>query len=76
VAQGNHNGAKPLELVWIDCPYPVVTDDLVQTLEAEARVHIERDPPDEDPSVVIFGVGGIEGLLEVSSVYASKARAP
>jgi DNA-binding NarL/FixJ family response regulator len=36
----------------------------VRTLEAEARVHIERDPPDEDPSVVIFGVGGIEGLLE------------
>jgi DNA-binding NarL/FixJ family response regulator len=64
VAQGNHNGAKPLGLVWIDCPYPVVTDGLVRTLEAEARVHIERDPPDEDPSVVILGVGGIEGLQE------------
>lgn len=50
--------------IWIDCPYPVATVGLARILEAEARVHTGRTPCKEDPSVVIFGVGGLEGLLE------------
>ncbi len=51
-------------LIWIDCPYPVAAVGLARVLEDEARVHVGREPPEEDPAVVVLGIGGVEGLLE------------
>ena len=36
------NERKPLGLVWIDCPYPVVAAGLKSALERQARVDGER----------------------------------
>lgn len=58
------NGYRPLGLVWIDCPYPLAVIGLARSLEGEAQVHVGREPPKENPSIVIFGVSGVEGLLE------------
>jgi DNA-binding NarL/FixJ family response regulator len=56
---------EPLGLIWIDSPYPLAGIGLARILEAEARVHVGHEPPKgEQPSVVIFGTGGAEGLLE------------
>src|SRR5215211_3925857 len=56
---------KPLGLVWVDCPYPVVAAGLKSALEGKARVHLGTVPPtDEVPSSVIFDTGGVEGLSE------------
>jgi DNA-binding NarL/FixJ family response regulator len=56
---------KPLGLVWIDCPYPVVAAGLKSALEGQARVHLGPMPPADDvPSSVIFDTGGVEGLSE------------
>ncbi len=51
-------------LVWIDCHHPVVSLGLACVLEDEARVHLGKEPPEEEPSLVIFSVGRAEGLLE------------
>jgi DNA-binding NarL/FixJ family response regulator len=57
--------AEDLGLVWIDCPYPLISVGLARILEREARIHIGREQPvEEEPSIVILGVGGMEGLLE------------
>jgi DNA-binding NarL/FixJ family response regulator len=56
--------SKSRRLAWIDCPYPVAAVGLARILEGEALVHIGREPPEEVPSVVIFGFSGLEGLLE------------
>ena len=56
-------GQSP-RLVWIDCHHPVVSLGLARVLEDEARVHLGEEPPEEEPSVVIFSVGRAEGLLE------------
>lgn len=59
------NESKPLGLIWIDCPYPLAAIGLARILESEARVHVGREPLEgEEPSVAIFGTGGVEGLLE------------
>ena len=64
------------QLVWIDCPYPVASIGLARILEEEVRVHVGEEPPEEPPSVVIFGVGGVEGLLEgVEWVRAQSPKA-
>jgi DNA-binding NarL/FixJ family response regulator len=56
---------EPLGLIWIDSPYPLAAIGLARILEAEARVHVGHEPPKgEQPSVVILGTGGAEGLLE------------
>ena len=55
---------NPLGLVWIDSPYPLATIGLARVLEGELRVHVGREPPEETPSIVIFGIGGGEGLME------------
>jgi DNA-binding NarL/FixJ family response regulator len=56
---------KPLGLVWIDCPYPVVAAGLKSALEGKARVHLGTVPPADDvPSSAIFDTGGVEGLSE------------
>lgn len=59
------NESKPLGFIWIDCPYPLAAIGLARILESEARVHVGREPLEgEEPSVAIFGTGGVEGLLE------------
>jgi DNA-binding NarL/FixJ family response regulator len=56
---------KPLGLVWIDCPYPVVAAGLKSALERQARVHLGSSPPQDDvPSSAIFDTGGVKGLSE------------
>jgi DNA-binding NarL/FixJ family response regulator len=58
------DGAKPLGLVWINCPYPVVAAGLERALESRAKVHLGPSPPPEKPSSAIFDTGGVEGLSE------------
>ena len=66
----NENGpenARPvsLGLIWINFPYPLAVIGLTRILENKARVHVGPEPPKENPSIVIFGGGGLEeGLLE------------
>jgi DNA-binding NarL/FixJ family response regulator len=56
---------KPLGLVWIDCPYPVVAAGLKSALERRARIHLGSSPPrGEVPASAIFDTGGVEGLSE------------
>lgn len=61
---GSENGHKPFGLVWVDSPYPLVATGLSRILESKAWVHVGHEPPEAEPSMVIFGVGGVEGLLE------------
>ncbi len=69
--------SEQLELVWIDCPYTVANIGLARILEDGALVHSGAEPPETSPSVVIFGVGGIEGLLEgVKRIRAHGLDAP
>ena len=67
-ANENRSGSErptPLGLVWLNFPYPLAVIGLARILEDEARVHVGPEPPEEDPSIVIFGVGGLEeGLLQ------------
>jgi DNA-binding NarL/FixJ family response regulator len=54
-----------LRFVWIDLPYPVVVAGLMQIFEGEARIHTGRNPPEEgEPSAVIYGADGLEGISE------------
>ena len=54
MTQPTENSSRPLGLVWIDCPYPVVGIGLAQILGSEARVSLGREPPEgETPSSVI-----------------------
>ena len=71
-------GSEPLGLVWIDCPYPVVTVGLARILEGEARVHVGREAPiGERPSFMIFSTNGVEGLPEgIKRVQEANADAP
>ena len=56
---------EPSELVWIDCPYPVVATGLKSALEGRARVHLGPLAPVGDvPSSAIFDTGGVKGLSE------------
>lgn len=50
-------------MIWIDCPYPVASVGLERILETETPVYVGREP-EGLPSVVIFGVGGVEGVSE------------
>ena len=52
-----------LGLVCIDCPYPVASVGLERILESEAPVYVGREPQ-TPTSVIIFGVGGVEGVSE------------
>lgn len=46
---------KPLGLVWINCPHPVVAQGLAKILETEAQIHCGQKPPARmAPSSVIF----------------------
>ena len=55
---------KPLGLVWIDCPYPVVAAGLKGALQGRARVHLGRSTPTNEgvPACAILDAEGVEGL--------------
>jgi DNA-binding NarL/FixJ family response regulator len=58
---------KALGLVWIDCPYPVVTLGLDTVLADHARLHVGRTPPeDETPTLIVLcpeeGAGLVSAL--------------
>ena len=64
-AQHLSSEIKPLGLVWIDCPYPVVAAGLKSALEDRARVHLGEEPPaGHMPNSAIFDTGGVVGLSE------------
>lgn len=66
LVQPNGDKPEPLGLVWINCPYPVASLGLARILEAETRVHVGREPPEEDiPSSVVFCTSGVEGVAEI-----------
>ena len=64
LSQWTENSSMKQNPVWIDCPYPVARIGLERILGAEAQLHVDRELPEVGPSVVILGVGGVEGLLE------------
>jgi DNA-binding NarL/FixJ family response regulator len=75
--QPTKNGPRPLGLVWINCPYPVVAIGLGQALGTQARVHVSRDAPAEQPSCAILCMGDIEGLSEsIKRVHRLNPEAP
>jgi DNA-binding NarL/FixJ family response regulator len=56
---------ESLGLVWIDSPYPVAVTGLVRIFEGKARVHAGRNPPEDgEPSAVIYGPDGLEGISD------------
>jgi len=64
--QSNDDKPESLGLVWINCPYPVVSLGLARILETETRVYVGREPPQEDiPSSVVFCTSGVEGVAEL-----------
>ena len=55
MTQPSENSSRSLGLVWIDCPYPVVSVGIARILESQARVYIGQEPPEgELPSSVVF----------------------
>jgi DNA-binding NarL/FixJ family response regulator len=56
--------AGRLGLVWIYCPYPVLSLGLTQILAPEARVHAELKPPEDVPGIVILVIEAEDELLE------------
>ena len=62
-AQPTEDTCERQGLICVDCPYPVVSVGLERILESEAPVYVGKEP-ESIPSVVVFGVGGIEGVSE------------
>lgn len=63
-------------LVWICCPYSVISVGLAQALEGRMRVHVGREAPGAVPSFVILFAQDVEGLSEeVERVRASNSNA-
>jgi DNA-binding NarL/FixJ family response regulator len=56
--------AKPLGIVWVDCPHSLVTTGLVRALEEKASIHRGPKPLEDVPSCVILCANSIEGLSE------------
>jgi DNA-binding NarL/FixJ family response regulator len=63
------SAAKPLGVVWVDCPHSVVRDGLVRALKKQARVHQGPKPPEDVPSCVILCANSHEGLSERVEFY-------
>ena len=61
--------AKPLGVVWVDCPRSVVSAGLVRALEKRATVHQGPKPPEDVPSCVILCANSREGLSEHLEFY-------
>lgn len=76
--QGNENGPKPLGVVWVDCPYPVMAVGVARALEGEAQVYIGQEAPaGESPAAMIVAVEGVKGLSEnVKRVQEASPDAP
>lgn len=51
---GSATKRKILGLVWIDCPYPVVTQGLEEVLADHARLHAGREPPEDGKVTLIL----------------------
>src|SRR5687768_807372 len=58
------SAAKPLGVVWVDCPRSVVRAGLVRVLEKRATVHQGPKPPEDVPSCVVLCANSHEGLSE------------
>jgi DNA-binding NarL/FixJ family response regulator len=63
------SAAKPLGLVWVECPRSVVSAGLVRALEKRASVHQGLKPPEDVPSCVILCANSHEGLSERLQFY-------
>jgi DNA-binding NarL/FixJ family response regulator len=63
------SAAKPLGVVWVDCPHSVVSAGLVRALERQATVHQGPKPPEDVPSCVILCANSPEGLSERVEFY-------
>jgi DNA-binding NarL/FixJ family response regulator len=64
MAQRVESTLRSAGFFWLDCPYPVVALGLERILEAEARVYVGREPPEDTPSLVILSYSNVEGILE------------
>jgi DNA-binding NarL/FixJ family response regulator len=65
--------AKPLGLVWVDCPHSVVRGGLVQALKKQAMVHQGPKPPEDVPSCVILCANSHEGLSQRVEFYREQS---
>ena len=61
---GTRAERKALGLVWIACPYPVVTIGLENVLSEHARLYVGSEPPeDETPALIILCPEEGEGFV-------------
>jgi DNA-binding NarL/FixJ family response regulator len=67
------SAAKPLGLVWVDCPRSVVSAGLVRALEKRATVHQGPKPPEDVPSCVILYANSHKGLSERLEFYREQS---
>jgi DNA-binding NarL/FixJ family response regulator len=67
------SAAKPLGLVWVDCPHSVVSAGLVRALEKQAMVHQGPKPPEDVPSCVILYANSHEGLSKRVEFYREQS---
>jgi DNA-binding NarL/FixJ family response regulator len=63
------SAAKPLGVVWVECPRSVLRAGLVRALEKRATVHQGPKPPEDVPSCVILCANSHEGLSERVEFY-------
>ena len=63
------SAAKPLGVVWVECPRSVMSAGLVRALEKRATVHQGPKPPEDVPSCVILCANSHEGLSERVEFY-------
>ena len=63
IEQANEN--KPLGLVWLYCPYPILGRGLSEILGEEAWVHYAKQPPkNSDPSCILLCVDETEDIAQ------------
>ena len=67
------SAAKPLGVVWVECPCSVMSAGLVRALEKQATVHQGPKPPEDVPSCVIFCANSHEGLSERLEFYRERS---
>ena len=63
------DNAKPLGVVWVDCPHSLVSTGLVRALEEKARVHQGPEPPGDIPSCIILCANGHDNFSERVKFY-------
>jgi DNA-binding NarL/FixJ family response regulator len=71
--QEGTSAAKPLGVVWVDCPRSVMSAGLVRALEKRATVHQGPKPPEDVPSCVILRANSHEGLSERLEFYREQS---